>query len=242
MVTNARYYDTYWSDTGFCPRGKTTPELEKLLKEWIKPNWRCLDVGCGDGQTAGVWLRNYGCDYVGVDISKNAICYANELGLNALAIDDVGKLPFDSQSIDAAICIEVLEHLFSPQSALLEIKRILKPDGIVLVTVPNAVYWRRRVDLLFGRWNPLGDDLSVAQPWRDPHIRFYTPKSLDNLLKSTGLDVVAVGGHGGSLIRDIPVIGRRFYRSGAWSICRLLERVSPSLFGYGLHGIAKASP
>jgi methionine biosynthesis protein MetW len=242
LGSGSDYYETYWSKEGFCPRGRTTPELAGLLQRWIKPSWRCLDVGCGDGRTAGLWLRDHGCSYVGADMSSNAIQHARELGLDVFNIDDASKLPFEAHSFDAVVCIEVLEHLFAPQTALSEIRRVLKPDGLALVTMPNAAYWRRRLELsLLGRWNPLGDNLSLEQPWRDPHIRFFTRSSLKNLLSSVGFNVLEVGGHGGSLLRDIPFVGKRLYRAPSSAVYRFFERRFPAVFGYGLHGIAKAT-
>src|SRR5260370_31820063 len=95
-MNDSMYYEKYWSTEGFFPRGHTTPELSDLLEKWINPHWKCLDVGCGDGRTSGLWLREHGCDYVGVDVSSNAIEQAIDLGLEAVRIDDAGCLPFKS--------------------------------------------------------------------------------------------------------------------------------------------------
>jgi methionine biosynthesis protein MetW len=239
-LNNSNYYEKYWSKEGFCPRGRTTPELANLLQKWIKPGWKCLDFGCGDGSTAGLWLRNHGCDYVGVDVANNASQLARDVGLEAVTIDGDGRLPFESDSFDAAVCIEVMEHMFTPQVALSEVRRVLRRHGTLLVTVPNCAYWRRRMEIAFlGRWNPLGDDLSVDQPWRDPHIRFFTCGSLKRLLRSIPLDVVEIGGHGGSLLRDTPYVGKWLHRAPRFGVYQILERSLPSLFGYGLHGIAQ---
>ncbi|MGO9111977.1 MAG: class I SAM-dependent methyltransferase [Thermoguttaceae bacterium] len=241
LLINSDYYEKYWSKEGFCPRGNTTPELATLLQKWIKPGCKCLDVGCGDGRTSGLWLRNHGCNYVGADISASAIELARNEGLEAVAIGADGRLPFESESFDAAVCIEVMEHMFAPQDALSEIRRVLRPHGTLLVTVPNCAYWRRRAEIaLLGRWNPIGDELSVEQPWRDPHIRFFNPSSLKRLLRSIPFDVIEVGGHAGSLIRDIPGVGKWLHRRAPrLGVYRILERSMPALFGYALHGIAQ---
>jgi methionine biosynthesis protein MetW len=240
MSTVPEYYDKYWSPSGYCPPRDTTPELERLFRKWIRPGCRCLDVGCGDGRTAGLWLRDYGCSYSGADVSKNAIERAKELGLDVVTITDAGQLPFASESFDVALSIEVFEHLFDPRSALQEMCRVTRRNGMVLVTVPNCAYWRRRLDLaLLGRWNPLGDNLSVEQPWRDPHIRFFTKQSLERLVRSTPLDIMEIGGHAGSLLHDLPFIGERIPGPRNTPIYRFAERLMPSLLSYRLHVVAK---
>src|SRR5437868_6804981 len=170
------YYDAYWKSEGWI----TSPPLRliELFQEYVSPDDRLVDVGCGDGGTTGAWLNEHGASYVGVDISQNAVRMARERGLDARVIQDAGNLPFEDASFDIAVSVEVLEHLFEPQRAVREIRRVLRPEGLLIATVPNAAHWRNRLDLaLFGRWNPRGDHLSVSAPWRDPHIRFFTLRS-----------------------------------------------------------------
>ena len=233
------YYETYWSDEGFCPPGAITPTLAQLFQAHIRTGWRCLEVGCGDGRTAGLYLRDHGCEYVGLDVSENAVRAAQALGLDARKIDDGALLPFLEATFDAVVCAEVMEHLFEPHLAAAEIFRVLRPGGVLIVTVPNVAYWRRRIDLaLLGRWKPDGDNLAVGQPWRDPHLRFFNPGSLRRMLTSVGFHPVEVGGHGGSLLRDIPWIGQKLWRGNSSRLYRLAERMIPSLFAYRLHSVA----
>jgi SAM-dependent methyltransferase len=240
------YYETYWSKEGIQLRtpgtrsdhGEQTPGLRALLETHMSPGTVCIDVGCGDGRTAGRWLVEHDVTYFGADVSPVALMSARASGLNVLQISDAGWLPFRSCTFDRAVCIEVLEHLFAPQRTAAEIFRVLRPGGILVATVPNVAYWRRRIDLaLLGRWQPLGDKLSVEQPWRDPHIRFFNPGSLRRLLRSVGFTDVVVGGHDGSILGDIPV-ARRFRNLESRAAYRFLETVLPSPFGYRLHAIA----
>ena len=233
------YYNQYWSDSGFYPHGQITPKIADLFQTYLQPGARCLDVGCGDGRAAGVWLTNKGVQYTGVDISHNAIKDAKALGLNAIQIDDVTRLPFPDNSFDAVVCFEVLEHLFNPLLAVQEMIRVMRPGAVLLCTVPNLAYWRRRVDMmLLGRWNPLGDDLSVEQPWRDPHIRFFNPGVLRRMLRRAELEHITVGGHAGTFWGDMPWIGRRMGDRYGPTPYRRLERSMPALFAYRLHAIA----
>jgi ubiquinone/menaquinone biosynthesis C-methylase UbiE len=233
------YYETYWSEDGFCPHGKTWPELNALMKEFTSPNTRCLDVGCGDGRTIGVWLRDNNREYVGVDISEHALLAARNVGLTVLKLNDATSLPIQDSCINAAFAIEVFEHFFAPQAVAAEILRVLQPGGVLIATVPNVSYWRRRLDLaVLGRWNPVGDELSVEQPWRDPHISFFAPRNLEQMLRQVGFTDVQVGAHGGGLLRDLPVL-RRLWRGRPSSSYLRAQTGWPSLLGYRVHAIAR---
>jgi SAM-dependent methyltransferase len=199
-----------------------------------------LDVGCGNGSICGQsLLRTY--DYVGVDVSENAIAEARASGLSVRKIDDASCLPFASGTFDAALCLEVLEHLFQPQLAVAEILRILRPGGVFISTVPNAVYWRRRIEMLLGRWNPIGDDLSVDQPWRDPHVRFFNRCSLHRMLSYAGFRSVAVGGHSteyAGYAKDAHGLRRIYFAAHSSRCYQFLESCRPSLLALRLHAVA----
>lgn len=240
VVNSKGYYEWYWSPQGFNPEGAMFPELRDLLSQNISKGSRCLDLGCGDGGTCGVFLKEHAAAYVGVDISEAAVNRARALGLDARLIEDAAKLPFPDGTFDAVICSEVLEHIFLPHAVAREVLRVLRPGGIFIVTVPNVAYWRRRLELSVGRWNPMGDALSVAQPWRDPHIRFFTRVRLRDMLLGTGFGSVQVGGHWGTFVRDTPYIARFFIGTPrhSSSVYKLFQRAFPSFFGLRLHGIA----
>lgn len=244
-MTGATYYDAYWHEcralTGLYG------ELRQLLTEHIPRDARCLDVGCGDGRTAGLFLSEWASTYVGVDVSRAAVDHARSLELDARVVDDPAALPFADSSFDAVVCLEVLEHLVDPLAAVRDTLRVLRPGGLLVATVPNAVYWRRRLDFaLIGRWNPLGDELSIEQPWRDPHLRFFTVPALGRMLDTAGYEAVTVGGHWGGLLVDVP--GRNRLRRHpadvdsvrpASRLYRFLEARLPSLLAFRLHAVAR---
>jgi 2-polyprenyl-6-hydroxyphenyl methylase/3-demethylubiquinone-9 3-methyltransferase len=234
MGTQTCYYDRYWTDEGFLPVGRTFAELRDFIVGRALPGQTWLDVGCGDGLTSGTCICETGADYVGVDVSTTAVDRARRAGFAARVIDDSGDLPFETASFDAAVSVEVLEHLFAPQETAREILRVLKPGGVLFATVPNVVYWRRRAEVACGRFDPIGDDLSFEQPWRDPHIRFFSVKTLGRMLAMEGYTDITVRAHAGKFLADLPRIGPRITERGSGAY-RALERSLPSLLGKRLN-------
>lgn len=257
-MTVKRYYEAYWSPGGMASgvHQGTYPELLQLLSAHVTPTSRCLDVGCGDGQTSGLWLREHAGSYIGVDIAPNIVEQARALGLDARVIEDAATLPFADHMFDVVICTEVLEHLFNPLQAAGEIRRVLQPGGVLIATVPNVAYWRWRLDLLINQWGPSNDERAAQQPWEDPHIRFFNISSLQRMLEIAGFRPVRVGGHFGLFLGHLP--GLRYARryllrtrlGGAPQMRRIvqrrassrlyqrLERSWPSLFALRLHAVA----
>lgn len=231
----ASYYDGFWSaeqERRFDP----DPQLWSLIFEGVTGQTRCLDVGCGTGNSYALEFRRRGAPYQGVDISPQAVEMARAAGINAQVIGDAAQLPFADGSFDLVLCIEVLEHLFAPDRAAVEIHRVLRPGGRLVVSTPNVAYWRLRANMLFGLWNPLGDEHSVEQPWRDPHIRFFTPKTLRRMLGMAGFWVVGVGAHNGCLLDHLTSRPTDFGHSATYAF---LERRLPSLLGLTIHAVAE---
>jgi SAM-dependent methyltransferase len=229
------YYDRYWAApvTPSCP---LSPQLERLVFDGVTPATRCLDVGCGAGNSYAPALAARAGSYMGVDVAPEAVERARAAGLDAHVIDDASQLPFEDGSFELVVCIEVLEHLFSPDRAVAEIRRVLVPGGRLVVSVPNAAYWRLRVNLLAGIWNPLGDEQSVEAPWRDPHIRFFTVAALERMLRRAGFGEVETGAHGG---RFLDHLSSRATDFGEGRTYRALESRFPSLLGMTIHALAR---
>lgn len=95
---------------------------------------RLLDVGCGTGHQLQV-LRASGFEVAGVDGSDEMLAHAQDLNpeieLRRASVED---LPFPDASFDVVICLEVLRYLPDPQPCLAEIRRVLRPGGVALVT------------------------------------------------------------------------------------------------------------
>jgi methionine biosynthesis protein MetW len=230
----ARYYDRFWSSEQE-RRYEPEPKLSSLIFEHVQPATHCLDVGCGSGNSYAPEVNRRAASYVGVDVSGDAVAAARAAGLDARVISDAAELPLEDESFDLVLGVEVLEHLFSPHRAAAEIRRVLRLGGSLVASAPNVAYWRHRANLLFGLWNPAGDELAIEQPWRDPHIRFFTPRTMERMLRFVGFGQVETGAHGGRLLDHMTSRPTAFGQSRAY---RVAERLLPSLLGLTIHAVA----
>lgn len=113
---------------------------------------RLLDVGCGNGNMLRL-AKELGWDVTGLEIDSNAVRVASEDGLNVIQ-GDYRKLDQFVESFDCIICSHVLEHVHHPLMLLELVEKSLKPNGILLLSLPNA---KSHVREIFGK-NWLGAD------------------------------------------------------------------------------------
>jgi len=100
-------------------------------------NLKILDIGCAAGGTL-FYLAKWG-EVWGLDISPGAIALCRSWGIdeNHLVLGNAEEMPnFSDQQFDLVTAVEILEHLEHPEQALKEIWRILKPKGVLIITVP----------------------------------------------------------------------------------------------------------
>jgi ubiquinone/menaquinone biosynthesis C-methylase UbiE len=95
---------------------------------------RVLDAGCGSGRTM-VDLRRYG-EVVGIELSEDAAEIARERDCGDVVIGRIEQLPFEDGTFDLITCLDVIEHTPDDRAALRELRRVAKPGGWALVTVP----------------------------------------------------------------------------------------------------------
>jgi ubiquinone/menaquinone biosynthesis C-methylase UbiE len=118
--------------------------LNECLQKEDLPGQYWLDAGCGTG-TLSRALAERGCRVLGVDAAVAMLEKAKNLGkdkaVSALLqfeqVDNLVLLPFIDNSFDGVLCSSVLEYLADPDECLAEFARVLRPGGILIVSVPN---------------------------------------------------------------------------------------------------------
>jgi len=159
----------------------------------LQPGERLLDLGCGFGRHAYEAARRgahvVACDLASAELTEvratlAAMSHAGEqyLGTCQAAQGDATCLPFPDQSFDRINASEVLEHVDSDESALAELARILRPGGVLAVTVPT--------------WFPEKVCWALSDEYHAPkavggHVRIYRRSVLRNRLRSAGLSPYA---------------------------------------------------
>ncbi len=113
---------------------------------------RVLEIGCGGGQSRS-WFRRIGMEYVGTDISKTRVWEELRQFGGPDLICDAHFLPFAEDSFDVVYSAAVFEHLACPIRAVQEIRRVLKPGGLML---GNASFMEPWHDHSYFHLSPLG--------------------------------------------------------------------------------------
>jgi SAM-dependent methyltransferase len=218
MQVESKFYERLHS--GDVAYGKNRYDVPRLMaasafRHWLerfnKSDVRVLDIGCGKAQflfdiTEALKAKHQ------AKISRVAV--VDLVRAEGSLLDQISpkpefyqqsvdgqKLPFTDASFDFVSCNHVLEHIFETEKFLRDIRRVVKPDGLAVISVPNCAAWMNRIAFLFGG-TPLGaevgtesvtygfwpgflqDRLKAFSP--SGHIRDFTPRSLSDLTAACG--------------------------------------------------------
>ena len=135
-----------------------------------------LDIGCGNGMVGGALKNRQQCRVVGIELSKPAAREANKI-LDKVITGDIEKystlLQLQDESFDCIILGDILEHLNEPVQLINQLKRFLRPNGCLVLSIPNIGHWSIWQGLLAGEWQ-----YSDAGLLDKSHLRFFTRKSI----------------------------------------------------------------
>lgn len=149
---------------------------EDILLEKRAEPLRVLDVGCFNGFYVR-HLRELGLNAFGVDFNASAVAYGQRVyGLGGvISTRELQDLLAAGESFDVVTMFEVVEHLEDFSAVIAEVCELLRPGGILVVSVPNShMFWRPRLD-------------------RPPHhLSRFSPESLRRLARQHGLSVLSV--------------------------------------------------
>jgi O-antigen biosynthesis protein len=162
--------------------------VAKLLR-WIKPGTSVLELGPASGAMSRLLKNERHCHVIGVEINEQAAQHAAPF-CDSMLVRDLNDPQWveglERNSFDYVIFADVLEHLVDPEQTLQESIHLLKDSGEVLISIPNISYVGVIAELLKGDFTYRKDGLLDST-----HLRFFTRKSLNNLLKQAGLQALA---------------------------------------------------
>lgn len=191
----------------------------------IRDGEKILDAGCGEGfytMIIGELWPN--CEVYAFDYDPKILKAAQKwLGKNNPKIHwqkgDITRLPYQDNFFDKIICTEVLEHVPDDKKAVLELYRVLKPKGLVGITVPNHNYpfvwdplnWVRE-HLGLGHFSEKSGFWGGI--WALNHLRLYYPEEIKKLIENGGFKISKMKGltHYGLPFNHLVLyLGKQFY-------------------------------
>jgi len=178
------------------------PEREELFKRYVGgPGRRVLDLGCRDGALTQAYLA--GNEVVGVDADQDALADAARLGIETRWADLDQPLDLPDVSFDVAVAGELLEHLRDPEQLIAEVRRVLRPGGTFVASVPNAYRLKRRLSFLLGRppdsdpthlqMFSAGDVRALLRDFEEPRLHFVAGRLVPIHARLFANDIVFAG-------------------------------------------------
>lgn len=189
MTSNMKsYYEKEYKDAQLKSDLRRNDRLRFCFPSDIK-NKRILSVGSGPGVDINFLADKN--EVHAIDISEEVLEIAKSKGLIPHNIDLSlsSNLPFESEHFNIIIATDILEHLYEPQKLLVEIRRLLKTDGFAILSVPNHLYWRRRLSILLGKGGVVLP-FHNSNEWDYFHIRFFTLEGWEELLQQAGFSII----------------------------------------------------
>ncbi len=195
----------------FLSKRETANKFNKRLSIFIKEyyshkkkrrkKFRLLDIGCG--RNTELFFRKksediyYGCDFF-YNTKKSLKNYIS-IDLNEESL----SLKFKNKKFDVIFCGEVIEHLFSPDKLIDEIKELMDENSILILSTPNLGYYLNRLMLFFGVSPFFLENSSETKLGRkfkflgqgnktEGHIKVFTYGAIKDLLKQKGFEVVKI--------------------------------------------------
>jgi SAM-dependent methyltransferase len=174
---------------------KERREILRLWAQEIPRKSKMLDIGAGVGRQSLLLRDEFDMKVTAVEFSEFGVEACRKLKIEVLQVNAT-QLPIPSNSFDAGIAMDVLEHIENDSAVLSEMGRVLKPQGLMLITVPAFPFM----------WS--NHDTAVD------HVRRYTKTEIVKKIRLAGFTIVSVR-YWNSLLFPVAFISRLLFRDGA---------------------------
>lgn len=162
-------------------------EVQPFFPEDIRT---ALEIGCGGG-AYGEWMTSRGVEVTGIELEAMPARFAAQRLHRVLvgdALEQIRTLP--EASFDLLCANDVLEHLPRPDLVLAEGRRVLKPGGRILISLPNIRYWDEFLRLAWQGEFPQ-EDLGIFDR---THLRWFTEKRIRRFVAECGFEIEVLQG------------------------------------------------
>lgn len=159
----------------------------KLIVDWIRPNSRVLDLGCGDGSLLAYLQAKKSVKGLGLEIDQEKIVACIKKKVSVVQQDlNIGMENLRDQSFDTVVMSQSFQQMQAPRQTLDELMRVGRE---AIVTFPNFGHWSTRRYLGFLGRMPM----SRVLPWRwydTPNIHLCTFKDFEALCEELGIEII----------------------------------------------------
>jgi 2-polyprenyl-3-methyl-5-hydroxy-6-metoxy-1,4-benzoquinol methylase len=171
-----------------------SPKVLKIIKS-KKNTGKVLDIGCGNGNLCSM-IEKLGFTVIGIDGDSDGIKIAQDNYKNCIfekLIIGENSNEFSSRhgKFDIIISTEVIEHLYAPHHLLLLADELLANDGLLIITTPYHGYLKNLIISVFNLW-----DKHFTPLWHGGHIKFWSYRTISNLLNDNGFYITEFHGVG----------------------------------------------
>ncbi len=202
-------------------------EAPALLRDLMPSGARVLDVGCGCGPSTIVANYGKGNDVSALEPDPDRCAAARARGIDVTQGYLTAQYLAEHGSFDVIMFADVLEHVADPAALLNLALTALRPGGCLLISVPNVAHWTVRLGLFFGNFDYASSGIRDAT-----HLRWFTRKTLKQLLASVGLEVIAARSSSGLYTPDYDIFPwNRLPWKLRYKLVHAGTRFLPLLFG-----------
>jgi len=171
---------------GVDPHAAANPYVAHAkLINFVGADKKVLEVGCATGSISRVLKRNR-CSVIGIEIDPKSAEHARKY-CDDVIVGDVEsvELPYKDGFFDVIMFGDVLEHTINPLMVLKRLKRYLRDDGYIVVSIPNVANYVIRLKLLLGKFEYQEGGILDRS-----HLQFFTLRTAKRLITDAGFRIV----------------------------------------------------